>query len=140
MRLLPPEDLVDGQKEGVVEHTREKFLEDGRRLLDAGIGIDLYQPRSALFIQHEIVAEDLEAVVALLLVELLSDTEGGDLHNGLDHVDQLLITLAAVGQQSLQILKGQLVSQFVLPVVFVEFLNCIVGEVDIEISHAVGSE
>lgn len=78
LRLPPPENLVDRQQEGVIEHPRQQFLENWGGLLDAGIGIDFDEPGPALFVEHEVVAEDLEAVVALLPVELLPHAEGSD--------------------------------------------------------------
>lgn len=108
--LLPsPEDLVDGQQEGVIQHPREQLLQDGRGLLDAGIGVDLDQPRPALLVQHEIIPENLEAIVPFLLVQFLPDAEGGYLDDGLYHIHQLLIASAPVGQQGFQVLEGELV-------------------------------
>lgn len=49
--LLPTwEDLVDGQKEGVIEHAWEQFLKDWRGLLNAWVGIDLDEIGLALLV------------------------------------------------------------------------------------------
>ena len=48
--LLAAEDLVDREGKGVVEHAGQELLEDGRGVFDAGIGVDLDQPRVALVV------------------------------------------------------------------------------------------
>ena len=76
-------------------------MEDGRGLFDAGIGVDLDQPRVALVVKHEVIAIDLEAVIPLLLVQLLAHAQGSDLDDCLDHCHQLRIALALLVDQSL---------------------------------------
>ncbi len=94
MLLLAPKHLVDGQRESIVEHAGQQFLQHWGGLFDAGVGVDLNQPRVALVVKHEVVTEYLKAKITLLLVYLFLHTQSSYFYNSFDHIHKLLITLS----------------------------------------------
>lgn len=48
--LLAAEYFINGESKSIIEHARQELLQDWRGLLDAGVGIDLDQPRIALIV------------------------------------------------------------------------------------------
>ena len=63
--------LINSKAECIIEHSRDQTLQQWRRLLDARIGVDLDEPRIALVVEHEIIAEYFEAVTSFMLIDLL---------------------------------------------------------------------
>lgn len=48
------EDDIEGELEGLLDHVRDDFVEEGTADIETGIGVDLNEPRLALGIYHEV--------------------------------------------------------------------------------------
>lgn len=130
--------LVDGQPEGVVEHARDQLAQQRTRALNAGILVDLDQPYLELAIYEEIQSEDLEAVLPLILVDLLLDRAKSHIGDLLDPAPDLPDLL--LGHVLAEVLKGELVGVLKLPVVGGILLDGVIGEVDEVIVDVLGGE
>lgn len=62
--------LINGNFESVVEHPGEEDLKQLRAFFDARIGIDFDKPDVELLVDDVVVTENLEAVLALVRVQL----------------------------------------------------------------------
>lgn len=67
-------DLINGQLEQVVDHSRQQNLQQARRLLKAGICVDLDQPDVKVLIDEVIEAKQLKAVLAPVWIDLFLDS------------------------------------------------------------------
>jgi hypothetical protein len=65
--------LVNCEFEGIVEHPRNEFAEQRTRTFETRIFVDLDEPHLQLPINDEIEAEDFEAELPLVLVDLFVD-------------------------------------------------------------------
>lgn len=131
--ILIREDNIDSQLEGVVEHPGQVVLQELAGLLQARIRIYLNQPCMKTFVDHEIIAEYLKAVLPHVGVELRLRTFKCHLNNWFDlflndfvKVDSYVLLLFQNGRG---LAEAQLVSFFKLAVVLVILLNCIIGQV-----------
>ena len=61
-------DLVQGQLESIIQHTRDQVLQDQRRLLNARIRIRLDKPRFHFLVDHEVVPKNLHAPLPMSFV------------------------------------------------------------------------
>lgn len=132
------DDLVDGEAEGVVEHARDQLAQQRAGALDAGVLVDLDQPHLQLAVDEEVQPEDLEAVLPLVLVDLL-------LHRAEGHVGDLLDPAPdaphlLLGHVLAEVAEGELVGVFELAVVGGVLLDGVVGEVDEVVVDVVGGE
>ena len=66
---------IQREFECVIYHPREQHLQVCVTLLHAGIRIDLNKPHLEVLIDHEVISEDLEAISAIVGVELLSHSQ-----------------------------------------------------------------
>jgi hypothetical protein len=64
------EDSVNGEAEHVIEHSRDKNLEQVRGFLNTWIGVDLNQVALQILIDNEVVTDQLEGVLAELQLPL----------------------------------------------------------------------
>ena len=64
------EDSINGEAEHVIEHSRDKNLEQVRGFLNTRIGIDLNQVALQILIDNEVVTDQLEGVLAELQLAL----------------------------------------------------------------------
>ena len=81
------EDGVQHQSEGGVDELRNDSGEQRRVGFEAGVGVDLDEVELEVLVEHEVVAEDLEAVADALGVDLVvggPDGVGDDLFD-LEH-------------------------------------------------------
>jgi hypothetical protein len=60
---------IDCNSEGILYHRGNQPSEEGGTKLEAGIGIDLYEPSVEVLIDHEVQSEDLEGELSPVLVE-----------------------------------------------------------------------
>lgn len=56
--------MIQCQSECVVDHTWEVGFEERAGFVEAGVCVDFDQPRIVRIVDHEVIAEDLEAVLA----------------------------------------------------------------------------
>jgi hypothetical protein len=110
-------------------------LQEGGGLVEARVGVDFDQPGVALPVEHEVIAEDLETVATFLLVDLPPDAEHAHPHDLLYSAHEILEVLALLVEQSPQDFETQLIALLVPAIVLVVFLNRVVGEMHVEISH-----
>jgi hypothetical protein len=64
------EDSINGEAEHVIEHSRDKNLEQVRGFLNTRIGVDLNQVALQILIDNEVVTDKLEGVPAELQLAL----------------------------------------------------------------------
>lgn len=67
------EGSIDCQFEGVVKHSGKEGSQELGAFLEAWVCVDLDEPDGKVGVDHEIVAEKLEATVSLLWVKLFLD-------------------------------------------------------------------
>lgn len=63
---------IECEFESIINHPRYEHTQQGTTLLDAGVGVDLYEPELELLIQHEVEPKDLEVELTLIPVQLSS--------------------------------------------------------------------
>ena len=135
---LAVDDLVDGEPEGVVEHAGDELAEQRTGALDAGVLVDLDEPHLELAVDEEVEPEDLEAVPALVLVDLLLDRAEGHVGDLLDPAPDPAHLL--LGHELRELPEGELVGVFELAVVGGMLLDGVVGEVDEVVVDVLGGE
>ena len=64
------ENHVDGQLESIIKHPGQKHFQQFGALLEARVRVGLNEPGVKLRIQNEVVPKDLEALTALVGIEL----------------------------------------------------------------------
>ena len=100
---------VQSQLEGVVEHARYQVSQELIALLEAGIRVDLDQPGAHGCVDHEVVAENLHAELAIVLVNLLTDAHQGGFndwhHFFFVHFVEVDIDIVLVFQKLLTLFK-----------------------------------
>lgn len=97
--------LIDGQRKRIVQHSRKQLLQHWRGLLNTWVGIDFDEPRAAVFIKHEIIAEYLKTVASLLFIDLPTYTQGSQFDYILDSRHEFFETSASTFDQLPQSLK-----------------------------------
>ena len=65
-----PAHFVDCELQSIIQHSREKHLEQIRALLEARVRIGLYQPRVVLPVYYIVIAKDLEALAPFVRIQL----------------------------------------------------------------------
>ena len=66
--LLNWEDDVKSKFERIIKHSGYEFLKNRRTFLNAGVGIDLNQPRMSVCVDHKVIAEDLKTVLGIVFI------------------------------------------------------------------------
>ncbi len=109
------EDSVDGESEHVIQHSRDKYLEQVRGFFNTWIRIDLNKVALQILINDEVITDQFEGVLAELQLTFHS-------LKGLN--DQLLVLIpdTLLDLFSVQALAGGLLCEIVLIKVF---KNCI---------------
>lgn len=72
------EDDIKSEPEGVIKHSGQQLAQHLAGLLNAGVGVHFDEPHGEIGVQHEVVAEDLETVLPVLLVNLVAHRTQGD--------------------------------------------------------------
>lgn len=137
-------DWVDGDAEEVFKHAGNQSLEGGGSQLQAGVGVDLQQPRLEGTVDDKIESEQLKSISLPLRVDFpvgSHNCSGGYLlHFLIKLLDFVLLFGMVVVKVPLELTVGNLVAVLVLAVVIVVDLNGVVGEVDEEVCEVVEVE
>jgi hypothetical protein len=116
----------------VIEHARDDCCQDGAIDLDAGIGIDLYEPALALAVYHHVDAEYLEIVGSPAGVDegIRGTDDVGSYLSDL-RVDDIVEALFGVQFEHVfvELLIGEFIGALEFAVLGKALLNCVVGEV-----------
>ena len=127
-------DHIDGQFEHVFYHAGQQTLEELARFLQARVRIDLDQPGVEVFVEDEVVAEELEAVFAAVGIQR-APHRVKSLEDDLMHLRHEVVVDgdAAVRVEVVNVLlecrKAQLVTVFEVTIIFSMLLDSIIGKV-----------
>ena len=125
---------IHGDADHVVDHVGYESGEDGARGLQARVGIGLDEPDLEVFVDHKVQPEKLVAEHFVLGVHdevpHPKNVLGDPLHFGVDALPEVQLPVGCAVQVSLELVEGELVAGFVLPVVLRVLLNCIVCQVN----------
>lgn len=124
---------VQRQLEGLLGHVGDDAVEQRAGALQAGVGVDLDQPRLELAVYHEVQPEYLEVVHAVARGNLgknAPDCISAHLLHFRQDLLPKVVLLPSVSpiQIPLKLLITDLIKGLKLMVVGVAFLHCIVGE------------
>jgi hypothetical protein len=126
---------VDGESERIVNHAGYQSLQEGTRLVEARVCVNLNEVGLKLRVNQEIVSEQVEAPFARFERRLNRLHRRRDLllHSScqliLHEVGGTLFASVFI-EVTLQLVKGELVSVLMLAVVFKFLLYCVVSQMD----------
>ena len=127
------EEGVYSDAEGAVQHVGDDSLEYGALCrLDAGVSVDFDELHLEVRVQHEVIAEDFEAMRALVRIYVLIDSTKGvrDYTFDLRPEDVSLEVDTKLGVRFVKVLlivlEGDLVAYFMLAIVICLLLDSIV--------------
>lgn len=127
--------LVQSHLESIVKQTGYQLLQQGARLFETRVRVDLNEPRLALLIYHEVVPENLKAILAVLFVYLESGCDQRQLNNGHDVFAYQLVEVHS--RQLRGFLERELVSVLMLAVILVFLLDSVISQVHIQVFEAI---
>lgn len=133
--VLEVEDLINGEFEHVIDHPGNQHLEDWAAFFNGRVGIYLYQPDLVCLVYHEIITEQLKAVLSSIYVDLTPSRT----HRQPYHLSYLALHSCVsriIREVLLELCERYLVAWFLIVLVAV-FLDWVVGEVDEGISVVV---
>jgi hypothetical protein len=129
---------IEGEFEGLLDHVGDDAVEEGTAAIEAGVGVDLDQPRLKILIDHEVQPQNLEVVHLVSRCNLGENTPcsiGCHLlhsrYNLLSKIILLLLLMKIQVKISLKLLIRQFVIRLVFAVFWIVLLDGIVGEMDL---------